>query len=120
MIFVGFRHGQKWTQKFLKKGFGHCAILVPFEKGWLELDPACNVLGISEISDKDVLKKYTVILRLDTKDEYNNFPLKFCSCVTIVEYALGCNLKSFTPYRLYKKLIGKYKDVFKTEIILGG
>jgi hypothetical protein len=117
-IYVGFRDGDKWTNRFLKKGFSHCSILIPFENGWLEIEPTQKILYFDAVSDRQIAHFHKVV-RVKIKDfQFSSFPIKFCTCVTIVEYMLGKNLHAFTPHRLYKKLVGKYRDYFNTEEII--
>jgi hypothetical protein len=117
-IYVAFKDGSKWTKHFLKKGFGHCSILVPFDNGWLEIEPTQKILHLDKLNDKDILS-FNKVLRVNLKSfDYVSFPFKFCTCVTIIEYMLGKSLFAFTPYRLYKKLTGKYKDYFNTKEII--
>lgn len=117
-IYVGFKDGDKWTKHFLKKGFAHCSVLLPFQNGWLEIEPTQRILYFSELDDKQALN-FTKILRVTIADfKFNRFPIKFCTCVILVEYMLGKSINAITPYRLYKILTGKLKNYFNTQEII--
>lgn len=117
-FFVGFAKSDLWYKHFLKPGFGHCSVLLPCQDCWLEIDPTGIILQLHILSDVEVAH-FTKLLRVTVKaNKFKGFPLKFLTCVTIVEYMLGRNLHSITPYRLYKKLTRVFKDFFQTHEII--
>ena len=117
-IYVAFKHGDKWTKRFLKKGFSHCSVILCFANGWLEVEPTQRILFFNELNDKK-LAQYTKVLKVNIKDfSYPRFPFKLCTCITLVEYMLGKKLGALTPYSLYKKLTGKFRNQFNTEEII--
>lgn len=118
-LYIGFTDSDLWTKTFLKKGFGHCCILIPLIDCWLQIDPTSKILELNILKDHQVVMSFHKFLRVQRKDfNYKYFPVKFCSCVTTIEYILGKRLWAITPYRLYKKLTGKFKEYFKTEEVL--
>lgn len=118
-IYIAFKKTTTWYKHFLKPGFGQCSVLLPaFEADWLEVSPTHGVLQFN-IKTNAQLARYTKILRVHLNGyHFKGIPLKFFNCVTMVEYMLGKNMHSITPYRLYKKLTGSLKETFTTEEII--
>jgi len=117
-IYIAFTGSDLWHKVFLKKGFGHCCVLIAMENGWLQIDPTHGALQFKHLTDNNV-SYFTKLLRvkLPTHYKFTGFSLKFVTCVTIIEYMLGKRMYSITPYRLYEKLTGKFKKTFKTQEI---
>lgn len=117
-IFVAFNKSDEWHKYFLKKGFGHCSVLIPCVDSWLEIDPCAGILQFNLLTDTQ-LSHYTKLLRIQLKpQQFKSIYHKFFTCVSIVEYVLGKNTHSITPYSLYKKLTGNLKEIFNTEEII--
>lgn len=117
-IYVAFTNSDCWFKHFLKKGFGHCLVLLPCKNKWLEIDPSSNILQLNTRTHSQIAK-YTKVLKVKLNGhKFKGIPLKFLSCVTMVEYMLGKNINAITPYCLYKKLTGSLKKTFNTEEII--
>jgi hypothetical protein len=116
-IYIAFTDSDSWFKHFLKPGFGHCLVLLPFTEEWLEVDPSSTVLQFHKRTHSQITH-YTKILKVKLNGyNFKGIPLKFLSCVTMVEYMLGRNINAITPYRLYKKLTGSLKETFNTKEI---
>lgn len=112
-----FKHSEHWSQFFLKKGFGHCYIVMKDKFEWYVLDPKSyginvQILGYSLKDDVPrILKKQghkvIKIITKNTDKQYFKLP-RFVTCITLVKYFMGIKIFSLTPYQLFKKL--RYRD----------
>lgn len=118
-IYIAFKKTTTWHKHFLKPGFGQCSVLLPaFEMEWLEVSPTCGILQFNIRTNAQIAKS-TKILRVKLNGyHFKGIPIKLFNCVTMLEYMLGKNIHAITPYRLYKKLTGKFKKTFNTEEII--
>lgn len=118
-IYVAFRDSDKWCKHFLKPGYGHCCVVIPiYDDTWLEVQAAYGILQFN-IKTNSQLAKYTKVLKVKINGyTFKGIPIKFLSCVRIVEYMLGKSIHAITPYRLYKKLTGSLKETFNTKEII--
>lgn len=122
VCFKGAGENPPWWTFFMKSGFEHCLILIQENEGWLIVDPTrrklttllvdCNPIYNlpHELRTKTELK----IVKLTMTGTNNNFiPTSFTllSCVTIVKYMLGLQIKCRTPWQLYKKLKELRNDI---------
>lgn len=124
---VMFRDTGRWTDKFLKKGFGHCSIVFQADtRKFILIDPMSRRLQVINITldqfnslFKDP-KRTIVKVKLPLANYESIFRLKMLTCVSSLEYILGLNFKCITPYGLFNKLTGKWKKEFRSKIIQQG
>lgn len=92
---------------FLKKGFGHVAILTNIDGEWWTIDSNFKRLQIEKVKEGDIVfqhKKLIINKKQATKKQWR-LGFYFLSCVTIAQYVMGIKLFAFTPYGFYKKLL---------------
>lgn len=117
-IYIAFTHSNKWQKHFLKKGFAHCLVLIAMQNGWLEIDPTAGIMQFHARTDSQIAHYHKLLRVTISGYKFKGIPLKFFTCVTMIEYMLGKSIHAITPYRLYKKLTGKFKKTFNTKEII--
>jgi hypothetical protein len=119
--YVIFKDTKKWWGFFLKKGFGHCFLVLQSEnKHLLQLDPLNHRLDIqmfhnfTKVKDITRLFKHCHVVELET--DHITTPNRLfwrCgafNCVNLVKHMLGVKCFAMTPYQLYKRLKKEVKD----------
>jgi hypothetical protein len=112
VYWVLFRHGQHWTQTFLKKDFGHVAVLTRESDRWVMIDPTFSglkVYVVKEVNPEYFNERYKHVIEVEVAQNNNDIKPSIpvlLSCLSITKYILGVNFFCVTPYGLFKKLIG--------------
>lgn len=110
---IAFKHGSAWTQRFLKKDFGHAFIISKDKFNWMLIDPTFQNLNISILPygpDDDVIQRLrknhrVVYVRYSTNGMQSFFSfISYASCTKAIRYVIGLKVFCITPYGLYKKL----------------
>lgn len=125
VMYVMFRDApsQAWYRNILRAGFGHCSVLVQDKDKWILVEGIAKWLNVQVYSDKVIesflqeMSQHRTIVKVQIKQlNYRGWRIWPFTCTTIAQYVLGKNLWCITPYGLYKKLTGKYKTKFNTEL----
>ena len=101
--------------RFLKRGFGHLFFLSRDEYSWYTFNPLerhldFQILGATlEIAvEKIALERATKVIEIEYRPKVIGKKsykwLAPSNCVTVMQYLVGLNGFSFTPYHFYKQL----------------
>lgn len=116
-----FLKGDALITKILKKGFGHIGVLMNDGYEWIYLSPNNYYLDVTILSgtvkEKDWPKIFEEkfeahVIKVNVKLDLRKTMKKLTfidNCVKRALYVSGINIRAFTPYSLYKKLV-KMKD----------
>ena len=107
----------KLLRFFLKEKFGHIIVAQPTGKKseWIIFDPNQIKLGFHIISEEDVANIWgdNPSIYIRTGSQTNKLgSIQFGTCVNMVKYICGLNMRCLTPWSLYKKL-AKIKRLVK-------
>ena len=102
-----------WLSPLLKRGFGHCAVVVESNGFWVVVSPCPDNIRFTVLAktDFDVAKYFRdagfTVVEVVCHGNENKTPLSLSNCVGAVKAVLGIR-KAFiiTPYQLYKYILG--------------
>ena len=110
-----FTDGSHWMCKLLKWGYSHCYVITRDEFNWIKIEPEQGLLrttilpfAIDEDAIGFVRPDLSTVLKV-TMYRTNTYGVHrwwgLTNCQTFVQYILGVKFYTFTPYRLYKRLL---------------
>lgn len=108
-----------WWRVLLRPGFGHCLVVVPAPAHWLVMDPLSHFTDLGAVPRDEIPdlparfrdQGMTVVDTVVHRDADTPAPWAPFTCVEAVKRVLGLrDPKVFTPWRLYRALVGARGD----------